>query len=143
MKTLMLMVLTFSSYAFAYEIYDPNSGGTFYVKWCDPVKDELNNLQYIQCGDSSDKKVPFYGSCSNLQSDCGQTPPAYPVQTSSSKNSELVNTKKKWEYFNLNQAAKVGYPGTYKPTSVEAIVEEPKNPPNKSPEKMEKSVQKP
>ncbi|OQW47621.1 MAG: hypothetical protein A4S09_15015 [Proteobacteria bacterium SG_bin7] len=141
MKTLIIMVLIFGSYTFAYELYDPSSGGTIYVKWCDPVKDELNNLKYIQCGDSSDKKIPFYGLCSNLQSDCGHAPPAYPVQTGGSKNGKLVNAKKKWEYFNLNQAAKVGYPGTYKPASIEVTAEAPPTPPKKSSAK--KAIKKP
>lgn len=143
MKVLIFLILVCSFSTFAYEVYDPNSGGTFYVKWCDPLKDELNNLHYIQCGDSKDKKVPFYGSCSNLQSDCGQTTPAYPVQTSEFKQRDVVNAKKRWEYFNLNQAAKVGYPGTYKPASIEVGAETEKKPKEKSPKVMDKYIKKP
>lgn len=133
MKTLSLIILISCSSASAYEVYDPSSGGTFYVKWCDPVKDEINNIQYIQCGDSSDKKISISGACSNLQSDCGQAPPTYPVQIGDPKYRDLVKAKKQWEYFNLNQAAKVGYPGTYKPASMEAVGEVQKKPKEKSP----------
>lgn len=142
MRILFLLVLLSSSVALAYEVYDPNSGGTFYVKWCNPVKDEINDLHYIQCGDSGDTKLPFRGACSNLQSDCGASPP-YPVQIGDSKSRDFVKAKKQWEYFNLNQAAKVGYPGTYEPASMGATAGDRERPQRKSPVRAGNAIKKP
>ncbi len=116
MKWLGLLLIFQHTVALAYEIYDPNSGGTFYVRWCSPVEEKIQNLEYISCNDSSNQKKPFVGACSNLQSDCGSPSPSYPVQTGlKPSNDKWLKAKKKWEYFNLDQAAKVGFPSSFKP----------------------------
>lgn len=118
MKNLILPIFFICNVAHGYEVYEPNSGATIYVKWCDPITEEIKDLKYIGCGDSTDNKLSITGACSNIQSDCGQQPPDYPVQTYEKKaNDKVIGAKKKWEYFNLEQAAKVGHPSAYKPAS--------------------------
>jgi hypothetical protein len=143
MNKLLVLVLFSSSFAFAYEIYDANSGGTIYVKWCDPLKDGINDLEYIRCGDPTDTKVRIRGSCSNLQSDCGQLSPQYPIQTGDSKSRDFIKAKKQWEYFNLEQAAKVGYPASYKPASIDTTPGDKENAKRESPHKMGEAIEKP